>query len=465
MFQLSRRAYRLDSVSEEKLFEYFQDSIAPRLASYRPLQLDLAFWQTLVPKLAIEHPPIRHAMLALAATVEKFEARYENVDMQALSSGDAYFALEQYTEVLEKLNSGISAATLSVEATLICCLLLTLCDLWHFGLPLSFKHVFGGLGLCKVIKKTSPSKSPLPEATEIEGKVMLPAYLHFADTALVELDNPNDEELVLLQEFGERLGPIVPPPLTNLEETYAVMDKVIRQIAKLEPGVTPGPIVDIGRHLSMLLLTCENNFGGFESDVLADRQLLKVHHRAALVMLHVITTGAESAYDQHTADFDFIVSEIEELLYSEEQRTWFGLIPPLFLVATRCHDQQLSHRALRVLHGAHQLERFWTSCTAYQIAKETLRLQANAAPHHGIRLNSILFDPENSEIKLGYSSTQAGPQSSNTSIIAWQPDQDSIYAVHNREAYYMPANILKVSGYTSLMLAFRRDGCHCAGAG
>lgn len=74
-------------------------------------------------------------MLALAATQEKDGARYTSTGLKEITANDTYSALEQYTKALKRLNFGISAHSISTKATLICCLLLTFCDLWHLARP------------------------------------------------------------------------------------------------------------------------------------------------------------------------------------------------------------------------------------------------------------------------------------------------------------------------------------------
>lgn len=458
-----------DMAHEARAMVSFKNETAIRLASYRPLQLSLDFWQNVVPALAVDNAPVRHAMLTLSATQEEYEGEVPDSLSTEWSK-----SLRQHTRAVRELWSGIAGASISNEATLVCCLLLTLYDIWHFGLPLSFtdifggfQHVFGGLNVCKFIKRTSPSKSPLPETTAINGTVMIPAFQHLADFAIVMLDDKEEEHLMLLREFALSLNPVIPGHFANADEAVDLLDRVLRQIAKIEPGAIATDLSDMEHHLSSILSTLQQSVSAAQARndkvAAAGFRLLFVHHRAALILLNGTTTQSETLYDEHLADFEFIVGETEFLLREgpalPEKRVCIGIVPPLFLTATKCRDDSTRRRALAALHQSPHHEHLWTSCTAHQIAQQVIWLE-EAGSGARVRLQSIKFDPAQSQVELKYDVQDGRNTSPDTSTFFWGRGSETATS-EPPESFNMPRRMLGVAGYSAPILTLRQTACHC----
>lgn len=458
-----------DMEHEARATEHFKNETAVRLASYRPLQLNLEFWQSVVPTLAAESPPVRHAMLTLSATQEEYESEASD-----LMSTEWSKSLRQHTRAVRELWSGIAAASISNEATLICCLLLTLYDIWHFGLPLSFthifggfQHVFGGLNVCKFIRKTSPSKSPLPETTEINGAMMIPAYQFLADCAFVLLDDTDEEQTALLQEFTQTLDPVLPGHFAHPDEAVSVMDRALRQIAKLQLGLEGPDLNRLELHLASVLSTLQHSLSMAQArnDTVAvnDFRTLLVHHRAALVLLSGFDSGSETVYNGHLTDFEFIVEEMEDLLQAgsavPQGVVRIGIVPPLFLTATKCRDNLIRKRALTAMHQSPHYEHLWTSCTAHQIAQRVVWLE-EASRNTCVRLQSIRFDAAQNQIELKYDIQNIGSTKSEESTFVWGRGSD-IEASEPPESFDMPQKMLQACGYSAPILTIREITCHC----
>jgi len=461
-----------DMAHEARATEYFKKETAVRLASYRPLHLSLDFWQKVVPALAVDNGPIRHAMLTLSATQEEYES-----DVSGLMLNEWSKSLRQHTRAVRELWSGIAAASISNEATLICCLLLTLYDIWHFGLPSSFthifggfQHVFGGLKVCKFIKKTSPSKSPLPETTDINGTMMIPAFEHLADCAFVLLDEVDEDQSMILQEFALNLEPLIAGQFSHADEAVGLMDRVLRQIAKLKPGDAGTVIDNLQDYLSTVLSTLEQSLLAAEArnDPVAEAELrvLLVHHRAAVILLAGHEADSEVVYNNYSADFDFLINEIEDLLKTgsaiPEKRVCIGMVPPLFLAATKCRDNSIRRRALAALHQSPHHEHLWTSCTARQIAQQVIWLEETGDGAR-IRLQGVGFDPSQSQIELQYDVQGVRSTRSATSTFFWERMSDAETSAPP-ESFSMPQRMLQVCGYSAPILTFQEITCHCSPA-
>lgn len=451
-----------DMAHETRATEHFKNETAVRLASYRSLRLDLGFWQRVIPRLAVDSLPIRYAMLALSATQEEYESKASDLLPTEWSK-----SLHQHTRAVRELWSAIAEASISNEATLICCLLLTLYDVWHFGLPLSFthifggfQHVFGGLKVCEFIKKTSAARSPLPETTDIDGVMMIPAFQYLADCALVLLDDTDDEQMMMLQEFAPTLNPIGPQHFAEIDEAVALMDRVLRQIAKLEAGCTDTSIDMMQEHLSSVFSALRASLGAAMAgnDAMATTEFrgLLVHHRAALILLNTVNAEYEIAFNEHLADFEFIVDEVGDLLSNGSamcpRKIQIGMIPPLFLAATKCRDNLIRKRALTALHQVPHYEHLWTSCTAHQIAQQVVWLEESGA-NTRVQLQAITFDSTQRQVELRYSIQSIGRTRPESSAFRWEMGGDT----ENNDTpapFSMPRMMFKMCGYSAPVLAY-----------
>lgn len=420
-------------------------------------------------------------MLALAATQEKDEG--EHLPQESDEEGPKQ-AWKQYGAALEKLIAGMEESSISEDALLVCCLLLILCNLVDFHLLSSFRHVFAGLAMYKDVKKTSPPRSLLPTSTDISGEMLIPAFQHFADCGFVLVDDIDEQQLALTREFVQTLNMPIPPAFTRSDEAYAIMDRVMRQIAKLDVTTPAVRLAELSGYLASLRLTLRQSlamaYAGTDSSLIADLRMLLVHDRAALILLNGLAAGNEMIYDQHLIDFEFIVSEMEELLLTNTsldrpnvctEGVWMGVLPPLFLSATKCRDHTLRQRALDLMHAAPHEEYTWNSCIARQIATEVVRFEESngllvdavpfAANGSRVSLQSIKFDVLNSKIELDFELPNVIGPDFRQSAIYWQPKAD----LEDERPYVMPQRMVRTCGYSALMISFRARKCQCGQSG
>ena len=451
------RLNRLDTANEEQLLEYFRTKVADRLVEYVALHLPQSFWREIVPNLAMEIEPVRHAILALAATQQKLVANYTIAGLQETTVNDPLFALEQYTAVLTKLNSSISTASISTNGTLICCLLLTLCDLWHPGYQQSFKHVFGGLEICKIIKKLSPAKSPLPETTEIDGAMMVPAFEHFADCAVVSLDDITEDQRQILHDFCEPFNPVLPACFLTKEEAYATVDKMLRHIATLadsDSGLVFNQLFDLQAYILTLSSVLEESLNQSADEIASIHfRLLKLHQRmSSMLVANLMGTGTDS--NNCEEDFECIIEEMELLIALFKDQALPGGISLLFLTAISCSMPLLQQRALILLHNLQQLESGWSSCTAFQIASHLVYQEQRSF----VKLRSIEFDRADNRIRLELENEQA---ELTLSQLDWKMDENEVNVVHKLEKSSMPRKLVRIGGFSMLNFAFHSGRCHC----
>jgi hypothetical protein len=110
--------------------------------------------------------------------------------------------------------------------------------------------------------------------------------------------------------------------------------------------------------------------------------LMRAHHRAVSIMVESLSVSSEMVYDQHVDSFRTLLEEcsaaaIPPVAAAVSFHFGFslGLIPPLFLIATRCRDPVVRKEALAVLRSTHRSEGCWDSCSAALIAEYVVEIE------------------------------------------------------------------------------------------
>jgi hypothetical protein len=203
---------------------------------------------------------------------------------------------------------------------------------------------------------------------------------------------------------------------------------------------------------------------------------LQLHVRVIGVMLGTNVVQDEMAFDSCWDDFNYILSEVEELLAYELKpgsergptsvRSSLGLIPPMFLVATKCRDPVMRCRALELLHGSRRRERSRNSCVASMMAQTVIDAEevrprdcqnpqtALPTADERVCLTHAAFDRTKAQITIGY--TRTVWDASNTSeviIKPWIPTIDDNY-----EIVQLSRKSLRTYGYTGTILISPRIG-------
>ncbi len=94
----------------------------------------------------------------------------------------------------------------------------------------------------------------------------------------------------------------------------------------------------------------------------SDKRALRVHYRAAVILARKYPATTEMVFDQCIDDFTFVITQYRDLLENSQVQAsplfedGLGLIPPLYLVASRCRDPRLSRDAISLLRIMHRHE-------------------------------------------------------------------------------------------------------------
>ena len=109
--------------------------------------------------------------------------------------------------------------------------------------------------------------------------------------------------------------------------------------------------------------------------------LLRAHHHALSIMVTCLGSNSEMVFDDYVETFKILLDECSAAAIPPSSSTTFhfgfslGLIPPLFLLATRCRDPIVRKSAISVLKSLHRSEGQWDSCSAAQIAEYIINIE------------------------------------------------------------------------------------------
>jgi hypothetical protein len=157
---------------------------------------------------------------------------------------------------------------------------------------------------------------------------------------------------------------------------------------------------------------------------------LEIHYRIFCVMLESFPIQDEMRFDSFNAGFVFVIAQSRALItqwcpqidnidgsgsnHSETtiDNGQLGLIPPLFLTATRCRVPHVRGQALSLLRQLDSVEGVWNSKSAARIAEQVMmieeggldmvRTKAQISEHRRIRLSSAEFDVESGKLLLKF---------------------------------------------------------------
>ncbi|KAL3455181.1 hypothetical protein BJX64DRAFT_295301 [Aspergillus heterothallicus] len=120
----------------------------------------------------------------------------------------------------------------------------------------------------------------------------------------------------------------------------------------------------------------------FKTEAL-DTELLQIWQlMAELYELVGPGMGPEEAWDPYVEEFGVIVALSEKYLSQERPRTQkrifgfsIGVIPPLYMTATRCRDPHIRRQAIRLLAEYPRREVMWDSTVAAEVARKVMEIE------------------------------------------------------------------------------------------
>ena len=404
---------------ERRYFYLYSQQAAPILSG--PFASE--FWSRLVPQTGHSSPPIRYALTSVTALIRAVEntksSPLQNVNENQTDS-QYQFAISQYGKAISALRDLLSTKAKHLEVTLIACLLFACIETLLGNITGASYQIIGGFKLLaeagqrQNVKRTEshsfgvsheltsmftnlevqcnlpqffsegPTHYPLPSVLSSLARLRvpsIPASFETLPSAKICLD------LILkhILLFHYRSNPSLDRRSTTLAELRALLDRWKQAFA---------PLLELARVSSPRAAGVQMTE---RDDNISALVLASNHAMASIIVATDSGRCSEVFYDTLTSDFQYIVDcsdlvidimcspeQQQELQEQQEQdpsrpaqRYVFGggLLPPLYIAASKCRHRQLRRRAIALLRSYPIQEGIWEGYGCAQICEWMMEIE------------------------------------------------------------------------------------------
>lgn len=459
---------------EKLCFDSFLNGGSSKLALFQPSTR--SFWTTILPQLSQVCLPLRHATIALAYVNEPF------FNPQLTAAARARGTIDTLHVVLTHFNASLrgfvqNMERLSIEAKLSCCIVFTALTIYMSRVGGVSSHASAAFDILRQYENANGLDNLALK------QVFAPCVQRLLIDACTFSGGMNNVGLGGYNPFERHMYEIlvVPPTIDTVEDAYEILGNSLKYAIFL---FTSSPVHHsrIAAHLQTTLqryqtILAESRLTEFDGETLPStvvefhRKDLSLHHRMAQLIASLSLQMLEVSYSTFTPQFRAILGEMKDLIASEPKRSvriTLGWMPPLFLVATKCRAPNVRSQALRMIHDLNRVERGWTSCVAYNLAKFVIDLETkpqsrqdfSTATHFDyVRLMSVRFDREAQTARVRYllqrDRQQLGMFSANLYMKGLSQTLTGAPAINVADP------VLQAFGYSGVVFFSPDIKCHC----
>ncbi|KAL9616357.1 MAG: hypothetical protein Q9160_008777 [Pyrenula sp. 1 TL-2023] len=332
------------------------------------------FWGGALLQAAHSKSPVAHLVVALSSVHESFDR-----------PGDGKLRIQALQHCSVAASRLAKEKIVGTDTILLSCLLFIAYEYFQGDVKQSLVHISNGMniieawneGQCPDQKNGTVTK----ESTRLVNDRIAPIFKFMNNVfgALIAKREPTPEQEA-------------PPAKTFASPNEAMdkMDEIYHAIGGLRNDSLPAGTnsnTSMSRDVERLMAEWDAGTGGdfwtADPQGIKNRKLLqfRIHRRVVALLLKVLASGRDNFDETHNNEFDEILKLYEDAMpQGHEVRAIennflhfeLGLIPPLFLTATRCKEPLIRRRAVDLLHSVRRTENLWDSCWAAQIAKDVL---------------------------------------------------------------------------------------------
>ena len=355
--------------------------------------------------------------------------------------------------------------TLSIETILTCCILFLAVEIWTEKKTHSTLHIMAAHNIL------NGKRAALKQRNEVTTlyKLMVDELIIQACTFGDDFPPP-DSQLSYYYKLDHGLARV--HSIQNWKDALDVMIQILRCVLRVTSKPVSCPTRNkVSSALDQLgdVLEELHKAGAAPSDgCTAEEEYrhLRIHDRVAHIMLHASGQNDESSYDDLLEDFHFVLTCCKVMMRAQAAESsnlispTLGLLPPLFLVATKCRDSIIRHEALEILHDTSVSERHWTSCMATTLARFVVEQEEEATQTtKRIRLLHAHYSGAEQKVEIQYAVfIDSQLQGAHKAILPYQSHSsveiDGVTATMSRK-------VLRACGYTGLILFTPPIDCHC----
>ena len=300
---------------------------------------------------AHQYSPVAHLVVALASVHESYDR-----------PGDSSLRLRALQYCGNAANRLSKEKMLGTDTILLSCLLFIGYEYFQGDVKSSLVHIGNGLNILEAWKlgqcQDQKDGTISSESAELIDKQIMPIFVFMKQVfgALVAKKSPSPEA----EEPSRYASP---------NEAMDAMDNIWRALGDLRYDLNSADEDKIASEFAgvrTLMRDWDRQTGGNfwtsdPNDIKRRKQLqFRIHRRVVSLLMKILAPGKDVITQVHDVDFEEILSLYEDSIPKGQEVSAIennflhfelGLIPPLFLTATRAHDSLLRRRAIDVLHS------------------------------------------------------------------------------------------------------------------
>ncbi|KAL9624388.1 MAG: hypothetical protein Q9160_001350 [Pyrenula sp. 1 TL-2023] len=376
---------------ERRALAFFSERTAVELNNPFPSEL----WSRYILQTAQVEPVVRHAVIALASLHEDSQF----VGPMSFVEGD-YARLHYAKAIQHFINHPVLDSDQRISLALILCALFTTFDCLRGHTLAAFSHIQSGL---RMIREEFAKGSTVSNQSSIPWKTFFSHFRHL-ESQMFEmqghLTDGYDDDDALFEKYLPGSPPSSFQSLDEAQEAFEELYNSLNHYLSLHPEqihLTP-------RHTKYVYYfnMWSAKFNAFQQSCQkrsTDKQMrrgiaiLQIWQKMLTVRLSYDYDAPEAAYDEHMADFASIVA-LAELAVQLQARDGHplkfsistGVVPPLYMAATRCRDPLIRRRAVSLLRQCNNRDGLWASNVVAPVAERIVQLEEDAA------LNQMIDD-------------------------------------------------------------------------
>ena len=426
--------YDANVPEETRALQFYSQRTAIKLADHSHSE----FWIRLVPQVSYSDLAVKHMIVTLASIEEALDTAPDPRPC--------------YEKCLKHHSKAIGSITRTPSPPVEVVLIFSVLFATYFNMQgkssSALDHVENGLN---IIREWKASQSPDLGLTKgdagsevIENQIG-PMFATFAEQ-VTELHSSSDKDTLNIPKpvsHAQLLPFLMPRRFGSFEEARrylrAVMSLVTHamQLYSLFPNQRLDSIraLQARNYLHDWLRSLEgckktHFHQPFGDNVSTACILLEIHYRAFSIMLEAYPTRDEMKFDSFNGDFVFIITQSRVLITrlppdansskgddpensrNADEILRIGMIPPLFLTATRCRVPHLRRHALSLLRALNSAEGVWNSKSAARVAEQVMLIEERGlkiirtgteiGEQRRIRLSSAIFDADTGRLLLKF---------------------------------------------------------------
>lgn len=392
--------------------DFFLNSTATELEQ----PFGTGIWSGVISCLLHSQPAVKYGLIALAALHENYQYASEST----FAEHRKVLALEHYTRsVSEIVQLNKQDSTEARGATLVASLLFCAIESLQGHFQSAMKHVTAGIDLLNACEDDMQELKCLPN-TLFEALRRIFTGLAMQSMAM--------EDTAILPTLSRHLK----QSYLRTSCSFTTIDQALAEIALLQTdgmrvltwaekcNKKPGfPSLEIQQANQALhqRFHCWNLM--YRDLVVANTSLegtndhrtrlalltLRVNQHVTRIMLSVVYTAGQTAFDALTEEFEGVVSTAEEIVRVESEHTLvsgrstrpmfgltLGIVAPVFFTCVRCRDHSIRHRALSFLRKTARREAVWDARIVSPVAEKVVAVEEEAAAYYRSRAGAVVSD-------------------------------------------------------------------------